>query len=622
MKKGYQFENRQFVIGGIVCAIVILYIAQLFTLQITDSNYKISADRNAFLERVQYPSRGLIYDRNGDLMVYNQLAYDVMVIMREVQPFDTLDFCNTLSIDRTEFDRLVEYMKNRKYNPGYSPYTPQTFLSQLTVKDYGKLQEKLYLFPGFYIQNRMLRKYSYPVAANIVGNIREVSPNDIKRDSYYKQGDYTGDLGVERSYETTLRGSKGVEVLLRDAHGRIKGRYEEGKHDVAPIAGSDIKLSIDAELQLYGEQLMQNKVGAIVAIEPSTGEVLALVTAPSYDPSILVGRDRGKNYRALTTNRYKPLFDRSIMATYPPGSTFKPTQGLMFLQEGVVTESSVYPCNMGFYGGGLRVGCHAHSAPLNLVPALATSCNAYFCYAFREMIDNYNKKYKDRTEAMNTWRDYMVSMGYGYNLGLDLPGEKRGFIPNSDYYSKVYNGNYWRALTIISLSIGQGEVLATPLQIANLGATIANRGHYITPHVVKEVIDRPNDSILTPTNRHTTMVEPKYYDLIVEGMRQAVLGGTCRLADLPNIEVCGKTGTAQNPHGKDHSAFLGFAPKENPQIAICVYVQNAGWGASYGVPIGSLMIEKYLNDTIATNRKWMEERMFNSNTLIYSELAK
>lgn len=615
MKRNYQLEKRKFHIAATFILVVIIYIVRLFSLQVVDSNYKKYADSNAFLNKVTYPSRGLIYDRNDELMAYNQIAYDVMIIMREVQPFDTLDLCRTLNITRETFDSRIAYIRNRRLNPAYSPYTPQTFYSQLSVEGYGRLQERLYKYPGFYIQNRMLRKYVHPIASNILGNIREVSAADIKRDDYYRSGDYTGDLGVEKSYEEILRGSKGVEVLLRDAHGRIKGKYEEGAHDVAPIAGKDLTLTIDAELQLYGEQLMRNKIGAVVAIEPATGEILAMVTSPTYDPAMLVGRDRGANYAALSNDPYKPLFDRSIMAVYPPGSTFKPTQALMFLQEGAVNTSTAFPCSNGFVAGGLRVGCHAHAAPIALVPALATSCNAYFCYAFRNMIDS-REKHPTTAESFNVWRDYMVSMGYGYTLGVDLPGEKRGFIPNSDYYSKIYGNNRWRALTVISISIGQGEVLATPLQIANFGATIANRGHYITPHVVKGIQDQEIDAKYS--EQHTTLVDEKYFDPIVAGMRMAVEDGTCRLAQLPDIEVCGKTGTAQNPHGKDHSAFLGFAPKDNPQIAIVVYVENAGWGASYGVPIGSLMMEKYLTDSIADNRKWLEERMLNSNTMIYS----
>lgn len=619
MRKDYNLEKRKFVIAGALLVVMLIYVIRLFSLQVGNNDYKKFADNNAFLRKMLYPSRGFIYDRNGQLMVYNQPAYDVMMTPREVLPFDTLDFCETLGITREQYDKRIADMKDRRKNPGYSSYTPQIFMTQLSARDYGRLQEKLYRFPGFYIQNRVLRQYNMPIAANVVGNIREVSLADMERDDYYQRGDYTGDLGVEKSYEKVLRGVKGEEILLRDAHGRIKGKYEDGKYDIPPISGSNITLSLDAELQAYGEKLMQNKIGAIVAIEPATGEILALVSSPTYDPSLLVGRDRGANYAALVRDPYKPLYDRAIMGMYPPGSTFKPTQGLIFLQEGVVTTETAYPCSHGFIAGGLRVGCHGHASPLQLVPALATSCNAYFCYGLRAMLDS-RKRYPSTAEAFEVWKRHLVSMGYGYRLGIDLPGEKRGFLPNSAYYDKYYGRNRWSALTIISIAIGQGEVLATPVQIANLAATIANRGHYFIPHIVKAI----EDSVISSeyTVPHYPTIDAHYYDYIVEGMRMAVTGGTCRLAAIPGVEVCGKTGTAQNPHGKDHSAFMGFAPMNNPQIAIAVYVENAGFGATYGVPIGSLMMEFYLHRKIDPSRQYLEDRMLNSNTIIYSGVKK
>lgn len=619
MRKDYNLEKRKYVIYAIVLIIAAIYILRLFFLQVVSSDYKRYAEGNAFLKKTQYPSRGLIYDRNDRLMVYNQPAYDVMMIPREVKEFDTIDFCNTLEITKDQLLRRLAAMKDRRLNPGYSTYTPQVLISQLSAKEYGRLQEKLYKFEGLYIQNRIIRQYAYDIGGNMLGNIREVSPHDIENDDYYTRGDYTGDLGIEKSYENVLRGEKGVEILLRDAHGRIKGRYEDGLYDVAPVSGRNIKLTVDAELQQYGEYLMQNKIGAIVAIEPQTGEILALVSAPTYKPSSLIGRERGKNYASLVRNPYKPLYDRTIMGTYPPGSTFKPTQGLILLQEGIISQNTMYPCSHGFVSGGLRVGCHAHSAPLSLLPALQTSCNAYFCYGFKSMMDN-RTKYRTTSDAFTLWKDYLVSMGYGYRLGVDLPGEKRGFLPNSGYYDKYYGKNRWRGLTIISVSIGQGEVLATPLQIANLAATIANRGYFYTPHIVKEV----QDSIIDPEykKRNYTKVGEANYHYIVEAMRMAVTGGTCRIGEIPGLELCGKTGTAQNPHGRDHSAFIGFAPKDNPKIAIAVYVENAGFGATYAVPIGSLMIEKFLNDSISPQRKHLEENMAAANTIIYSGVKK
>lgn len=607
-------------IGGFIIVIVLIYILKLFELQVCDGRYKANADSNAFLRKTLYPSRGLMYDRNGELIVFNQPAYDVVMIPRDVQPFDTVDFCNTLQITRETFDQRLADLKNPRKNPNYSSYTQQTFMTHLSAKDYGRLQEKLYKFPGFYIQKRILRQYNHIAAANVLGNIREVNAREIEKDDYYKPGDYTGDLGVEKSYETYLRGQKGVEILIRDAYGKIKGKYDDGKQDVAPISGKDLKLSIDINLQEYGEQLMRNKIGAIVAIEPSTGEILALVSSPSYDPTLLIGRARGKNYKKLFNDtRRKPLFDRAIMAAYPPGSTFKPTQALILRQEGIVSLSTAYPCYRGFICGRLKVGCHGHASPIALKPALQTSCNAYFCWGFKHMLDKHSK-YGTTANAFEVWKKHLVSMGYGYKLGVDLPGESRGFIPNSAFYNKAYGEGHWVANTIISVAIGQGEVLATPLQIANLCATIANRGYYITPHVVKEIMGVGLPHRLH--EKHYPTIDKQYYYDVVEGMRMAVTGGTCRQAAFGNVEVCGKTGTAQNPHGKDHSAFMGFAPMNNPKIAICVYVENAGFGATFGVPIGSLMMEKYLTGEISPARKHLETRMMEASTIGGVKISK
>lgn len=608
MRKDYSLGNRKYVIGGFLCAIVLIYLIRLFTLQIGNDVYKESAESNAFLRRIMYPARGLVYDRKGELVVLNRPAYDVMLIPRDMGAagFDTLALCEILDISREELLARFDDMKNPRKNPGYSTYTPQKLISHLSQEDYGRLQEKLYLFPGFFIQKRTVREYATPAGANVLGNIREVSSADIERDAYYRAGDYTGDLGIEKSYETVLRGRKGVEILMKDAHGRIKGKYENGIHDIAPESGKNLTLGIDISLQEYGEKLMAGKRGAIVAIEPQTGEVLCLVTSPNYDPSLLVGKDRGKHYAELVRNPQKPLFDRGLQGTYPPGSTFKPTQGLIFLQEGTVTTSTMYPCYRG-YVNKLRVGCHPHGSPIAIKPALQTSCNAYFCWGFKNFIDKRGTKPAGQLEK---WKNYMVDMGYGYKLGIDLPHESRGFIPNPDFYSSSFRGANWSANSIISISIGQGEILATPLQIANLCATIANRGWYRVPHVVKEVADTVIDSKYK--EKHKPKIKKEYYEVVAEGMRMAVLGGTCRGANIPGLEVCGKTGTAQNPHGKDHSAFMGFAPYNNPKIAVAVYVENAGYGAAFGVPIGSLIIEKYLNGEISAGRKHVEERMIAS----------
>ena len=615
MRKNYNLEKRKYVIGGFIAVIALIYLVRLFDLQIQDGRYKASADSNAFLKKTVYPSRGLIYDRNGELVVYNQPAYDVMLIPRDVEPFDTTDFCRTLNITREQLDKRFADMRDKRLNPGYSSYTPQRLIAQLSSQDYGRLQEKLYRFPGFFIQKRILRQYNHPTAANVLGNIREVSASDIENDDYYAPGDYTGDLGVEKSYERHLRGRKGVEILIRDARGRIQGRYDDGAHDIEPISGRDLKLSLDIKLQEYAESLLVGKRGAVVAIEPATGEILCMASNPTYDPRLLVGRERGENYKALLQDESFPLFDRAIQASYPPGSTFKPTQGLIFLEEGIIDLNTVYPCHGGYVNGGLRVGCHPHGSPLPLKPALQTSCNAFFCWGFKAMIDR-RSKYGSSAAAFEVWKNHLVSMGYGYKLGVDLPGETRGFIPNAKFYDKFYKEGRWSANTIISVSIGQGEILSTPLQIANLGATIANRGWFITPHVVKEIQDTvmPDEYL----NRRRPTIDQKWYGDIAEGMRMAVTGGTCRKAALSDIEVAGKTGTAKNPHGNDHSAFMGFAPYNDPQIAIAVYVENGGWGATYGVPIGSLVMEKYLKGEIAPERKAMEEQMLNS-TIYYAK---
>lgn len=605
MRKDYNLERRKYVIGGFTLFLVIIYIIRLFELQITDSNYAEKSDSNSQVKKIIYPSRGLIFDRNGKLIVQNTPEYDLVVIPNNVQEFDTIDFCNTLQITREEFDKYLSDMKNSR---NYSAYTQQVFMSHLNEQDYGRFQEKMYRFPGFFTAQRILRQYNYTCGANILGNIREVNTKDIENDDYYRPGDYTGDLGLEKSYEKYLRGVKGTELLLHDATGKIQGRYKDGKEDIEAKAGNDLHLGIDVDLQEFGEKLMKGKIGAIVCIEPKTGEILALVTSPSYDPALLVGKDRGKNYSDLVKNNFKPLFDRSIMAAYPPGSTFKPSQGLIFQQEGVISTGTAYPCRGGYVNAGLKVGCHGHSSPITLKPAIQTSCNGYFCWGLKHMLDK--TKYGGTGKAFEIWKKYMVEFGYGYKLNVDLPGESRGFIPNTAYYDKIYGEGKWGPNAIISDAIGQGEILATPLQIANLSATIANRGYYITPHVVKRIA---GVGVLKKCiERHDTRISRPYYDNIVEGMRMAVTGGTCKGANVPGLDVCGKTGTAQNPHGKDHSVFMGFAPMNDPKIAICVYVENGGFGATYGVPIGSLMIEKYLNSE--TVREGLATSMSSSST--------
>lgn len=594
--KDFQLEKRRWVIAGVAIAIVVIYIIRLFTLQIMSDDYKKNADSNAFLKKIDFPSRGVVTDRNGKLLVYNQPSYDIMVVTNEAKNrIDTMEFCNTLGITKEFFIKRMEEIKDRSKNPGYSRFTQQLFMSQLSDQEFSVFQEKIFRFPGFYIQKRSIRQYAYPYAAHILGDVAEVSPSDIEEDNYYQPGDYIGKMGIERSYEKELRGVKGVQILLRDAHGRIQGRYQNGELDTKPVAGKDLKLSIDLELQALGERLMEGKIGSIVAIEPSTGEILCMVSSPTYDPRTMVGRLRGKNHKELSRNPRKPLLNRSIMGQYPPGSTFKTSQALTFLSEGIVNSGTSFPCPHGFRYKGLKVGCHGHASPINLISAIGTSCNAYFCWGLYYMLSN-RRKYGNVQLAMNTWRDYMVSMGFGYKLGVDLPGEKRGLIPNAEYYDNAYK-KAWNGLTVISISIGQGEVNLTPLQIANLGATIANRGYYYVPHVVKQIKGQKLDTLYT--RRHVTKATRRAYDLVVEGMRRAVVSGTCKSANRSDYIVCGKTGTAQN-RGQDHSVFMGFAPMNNPKIAIAVYVENGGFGADYGVPIGSIMMEKYIKGKLSS----------------------
>ena len=556
--------------------------------------------------------RGGIFDRNEEMIVNNQTSYDVLVVLREINDLDTLRLCGSLDITKEFFDNRMADIKDIRKNPGYSRYTPQVFMSQLSVEEISNLRENLYRFSGFSLNKRSFRLYAHDAAAHMLGDLGEVSKVDIEKDDYYVQGDFIGKQGVEKQCEKQLRGRKGVEVLLKDAYGRIQGSYHQGELDITPESGSDLTLGIDIELQELGEKLMKNKIGSIVAIEPETGEILCMVSAPTFSPTDLVGRHRGENFKILSDAWSKPLINRTIQGTYPPGSTFKTAQALTQLQEGIIDTNTMFQCHNGFIFGRLKVGCHAHAAPLSLIPAIATSCNGYFCWGYYRMMES--DKYSSPKEALTVWKDYMVNMGFGYTLGIDLPGEARGMIPNAQYYDKLYNKS-WRGLTIISNAIGQGEVTLTPLQIANLCATIANRGYYITPHVVKKIENGEIDSIYSV--RHYTKVDRENYEYVVEGMRQSVLGGTCRSANTPLYELCGKTGTAQN-NGKDHSVFMGFAPRENPKIAIAVYVENGGFGATYGVPIGALLIEKYLTDSLSTESQ-IKADMYSERVISYDE---
>ena len=602
--------DRRYIITGIIILVFVVIGLRLFHIQLIDNSYRMSASNNVLRYITEYPARGLIFDRNGELLVHNQAAYDLMVIPRQVSTFDTVEFCSILDI--TPELLKAELKEARKH----SSFKPSILIKQLSAESYAVLQEKLFRYPGFYVQPRSLRAYPENNAAHILGYVGEVDERLIRSNPYYRMGDYIGISGLERSYEEELKGKKGVSVYLVDVHNRIKGSYADGRFDTVAVLGKNLHTTIDAELQKYGELLMQNKIGGIVAIEPATGEILATISSPTYDPNLLVGRPRTMNYRMLESDTLKPLFNRSLMALYPPGSTFKVVNALIGLQEHTVMPGTKYEC-YGRYPIGRGVGCHNHFSPTNLIQSIQVSCNTYYCYVFRSIID---KPALGGVEGgFTAWKNHVESFGFGHKLNVDQPNELGGTVPSIEFYNRYFRKGGWNSLTILSLSIGQGELGATPLQMANLAATIANRGEFYTPHFVKgqgdENLKEPR--FLIP---HQTTVDSVWYSYVVEGMYQAVNGGqgsTARIAAISGIDVCGKTGTSQNPHGKDHSVFIAFAPKDDPKIAIAVYVENAGFGGTWAAPIASLMIEKYLTGEI--KRTWHEERILNAVLLDRSE---
>ena len=606
-------SNRAIIISAFFGLVGLIFVIRLFFIQVIDPSYKFYADSNTQRKITEYPPRGLIYDRNGKLIVSNQAVYDIMIIPREVKPYDTVDFCNALNITKQELNALYNELSQNIRNRKASNFKPSVFLKQLSAEQYGVLQEKLHKFHGFYAQRRTLRKYEYHNAAHILGYVGEVNDAMLQKDSYYSLGDYTGISGIENTYESYLRGKKGSKYVMVDVHGREKGLLRGGRLDTAAIKGKDVTLTIDIDLQAYGEYLMQNKLGSVVAIEPATGEILALISSPGYDPALLVGRDRSKNYSVLASNPLFPLLNRAIMSGYPPGSTFKTVTALIGLQEGVLKETTRYGCQMGYHARGLSVGCHPHASPLDLVNSISNSCNAYYCNVFRAVLDN--PALKSPHIGFERWHSYLVNFGFGSRLGSDFFNENKGSIPSRSYYDRIYGGR-WGSLTVISLSIGQGELLTTPIQMANMTAAIANKGYFYTPHVLKSV---KNDTI---PNRFTTVrqtgIDIEQFAPVIEGMEQAVWGDygtTARIARIADVSICGKTGTAENPHGKDHSIFVAFAPKDNPTIAIAVYVENSGFGSTYAAPIASLMVEKYLKKEIDPSRNWLETRMVEANLI-------
>jgi penicillin-binding protein 2 len=580
----------------------LVFIAGLFRLQVLDPTYKVFATNNVLRDVVQYPARGLIFDRNGKLLVHNKPAYDLLVTPREVEAFDTLYLCNLLEISKTD---LEERMKTAR---AYSAFRPSIIVKQIPPETYAVLQERLYRFKGFHTQSRTLREYNYPVAAHVLGYVGEVNPSDLERDRYYRQGDYIGVSGIEKTYEEWLRGEKGMKKFLVDVHNRIQGSFLGGMEDVPAQIGHNLVSSIDIGLQLYAEELLQNKRGSVVAIEPSTGEILALATAPTYDPGMLVGRVRGANYARLLADTLNPLFNRALMAEYPPGSTFKVLNVLAAMEEQTINLNTRFSC-AGRASTPIRC-THDHYSPLGLIDAIKESCNPFLWNTFRSIFS----KYPTSAGGYDVWREHVLNFGIGQKLNIDIPGELSGSLPEASYYNRIYGSGRWNALTVRSLAIGQGELGVTPIQLANYCAAVANRGYYFTPHVIKEIEDGEIPNRLKTKN--FAGISEEYFEPVIEGMQRAVeQTNTAYLSRIPGIAMCGKTGTAENPHGSDHSVFMAFAPRENPQIAISVYIESGVWGARFAAPIASLLVEKYLNDSISTERKWVETRMLDANLL-------
>ena len=594
----------------LVIFVIFLAIAiRLFTIQIIDKQYSETAGNNALKYVTIYPARGRILDRYGNTIVENKITYDIMVSPRLVEPFDTLALCEIFGIDRNFVrERFEQYHTNaRKIGYGSMP-----FIKQVSSEQYNAFAEREFLFPGFDAIARTARVYPINAGGNLIGYVSEVDRDYIEKHPEYRAGDYAGKTGIERAYEHRLSGEKGYTVYYRDARGRIKGHYDNGALDKEAVAGSDITTTIDAELQAFGERLMKNKVGSVVAIEPSTGEILTLISSPGIDVSQLA--EINKYYKEISDNPYNPMFNRTVQSAQPPGSVFKLVNGLIGLQEGVLRRETRYPCARGYTNGKVHVGCHGHPSPINLTQSIAMSCNAYYCYVLRNILDN--RKYDNIEESFNKWRDYVTSFGFGRKLGSDVPYELGGNVPTVNTYNKLHGKGRWKSLSIISLSIGQGELGCTPLHLANLSATIANRGFFYTPHMIKGTEEFPLDSVYM--ERNYTMVDPKYFPYIVEGMNMSVYGegGTSHVAQVPGVNMCGKTGTAQNPHGDDHSVFICFAPKDDPKIAVAAYIENGGFGATWAAPIASLIVEKYLNGEIADGaRKDLETRVRNGYLL-------
>ena len=599
------FDNRKYIISFLFILIGIVFIFRLAYMQLIDDQWKDRAAQISENKIITYPARGIVYDRNQNILISNQVFYDLLVIPKEVQGIDSFAFAELLNID------IQDYTERMLKAKDYSYRKASVFEKQISPSDFTKIGPELYKYPGFIEQERTLRTYPNHIGAHLLGYMNEVNDRDIEKDNYYKSGDYIGRSGIEKQYESILRGERGVKYILQDAHGRITGSYEDGKYDTVAQQGKNIQLGIDIDLQYYGEKLMNNKLGSIVAIEPSSGEILCMVSSPTFDPNLLVGRDLGGNYLELSKDTLKPLLNRSAISTYPPGSTFKLMMSLIALQEGVVTESASFPCTKSL------VGCHNHPTAQSISDAIKMSCNPYFYYLVKRIIHQgkSNNAFEDAGIGLDNLRKYSLSFGIGSDLETDVIGLNKGLVPSRSYYDKWYGRNRWMFSTIYSISIGQGEVLVNPIEMANMAAIMANKGYYYNPHFIKSIKGDTLPQIFK--SRHYTDVEQKHYERVVEGMARVVneAGGTARRARIDSIVVCGKTGTAQNPHGADHSIFIAFAPKDDPKIAISVYIENAGFGGTWAAPIASLMIEQYLNKKISEGSLKKEKRILEANLL-------
>jgi penicillin-binding protein 2 len=607
-----KFFERRYVVTGIFIVITLTLLARLYYIQIVDDRYSLYASRNVIRNFILYPARGPILDRNGKILVQNEPIYDITVNPKEVKPFDTLAFCKLIGIDKAGFDkRFAKAVK-------YSPNRESIFEKQLSVQLYASFQERLFEFPGFYVQPRTVRTYPDSVAAQFLGFIGEAQDRDIKRSGgYYRPGDYIGVTGVEKAYEDVLRGQRGVKNMMVDSRGIPKGSYANGAFDTVARSGERLTSSLDIRLQKLGEKLMQNKLGSIVAIEPSTGEILCYVSSPTYDPNLMVGRERGNNAAKMYQNPYKPFFIRPIQAYYPPGSSFKPLSALIALQEGIITPQTTYFCPGSYQPGHGKPKCtHPHGL-VNLSSAIAGSCNGYFAMVFEKLMNYHGPK--NTSATFTDWRTNVTKFGFGVRLDVDIPNEGRGNVPTALHYDNVYKPGYWRSSTILSLAIGQGELEATPLQLANIECTIANHGFYYKPHLIKGIGDK---NIIKPeyTVKNNVGIDPQYFEPVIEGMQNVVEGGggyaTARRSKIPGIIMCGKTGTAQNPHGKNHSLFVAFAPRENPKIAIAVVVENSGDGGDFAAPIASFIIEEYLRGEITKRESGISPEGFTNMNLL------